>query len=123
MKDAKYNDNKILLRSRGLFPSDKDKEISQTKKRTQRCTECFRNPKIWDCWRIKEKELISFQYAKELNISKSGYYDYLKREPNQAKRKRERLTRKIKEPHEESYVIYGSPKTTEILNKSGENVS
>ena len=60
---------------------------------------------------------------KKLNVSKSGYYDYLKKIPSQTKLRRERLTRQIKEIHKESYEIYGSPKITKILNRNGENVS
>lgn len=60
---------------------------------------------------------------KKLNVSKSGYYDYLKRIPSQTKLRKERLAKEIKEIHKESHEIYGSPKITKILNQNGENVS
>lgn len=59
----------------------------------------------------------------KLDVSKSGFYDYIKRSPSKTKLRKERITKRIKEIHRESYKIYGSPKITEILNKDGENVS
>lgn len=59
----------------------------------------------------------------KLDVSKSGFYDYIKRSPSKTKIRKERITKRIKEIHKESYEIYGSPKITEILNKDGENVS
>ena len=60
---------------------------------------------------------------KKLNVSKSGYYDYLKRVPSKTKLRKERLTQEIKKIHKESHEIYGSPKISQILNKNGESVS
>ena len=60
---------------------------------------------------------------KKLEVSKSGYYDYLKRGPSKTKQRREKITKEIKKIHEESHEIYGSPKITQILNKNGEKVS
>lgn len=60
---------------------------------------------------------------KKLNVSRSGYYDYINRKPSKTKQRREEITKRVKEIHEESHEIYGSPKITQILNKEGENVS
>ena len=60
---------------------------------------------------------------KKLDVSRSGFYDYLKRVPCKTKLRKERITKEIKKIHKESYEIYGSPKITGILNKHGEKVS
>jgi transposase InsO family protein len=60
---------------------------------------------------------------KKLDVSKSGYYDYLKRKPSKTKQRREKITEKVKTIYKESYGIYGSPKITQILKKQGEKVS
>ena len=59
----------------------------------------------------------------KLNISKSGYYDYLKRKPCNQKIRRAKLVIRIKEIHRESKEIYGAPKITRILQKEGYKVS
>lgn len=59
----------------------------------------------------------------KLEVSRSGYYDYLKRGPSATKLRRERITKEVKRIHDESHKIYGSPKITQILNKNGEKVS
>ena len=55
----------------------------------------------------------------KLNISKSGYYDYLKRKPCNQKIRRAKLVIRIKEIHRESKEIYGAPKITRILQFVG----
>ena len=60
---------------------------------------------------------------KKLDVSKSGYYDFLKRKPCKQKQKKEELTVVIKEVHQESKEIYGAPKIAKILNNSGIKVS
>ena len=60
---------------------------------------------------------------KELDVSRLGFYDYLKRVPSKTKLRKERITKEIKKIHKESYEIYGSPKITELLNKKGKKVS
>ena len=55
---------------------------------------------------------------KKLDVSRSGFYDYLKRVPSKTK-----LRKEIKKIHKESYEIYGLSKITELLNKNGEKVS
>lgn len=59
----------------------------------------------------------------KLDVSKSGYYDYLKRGPSKTKIRRERITEEVKRIHTESFGIYGSPKITSELLKLGEKVS
>ena len=60
---------------------------------------------------------------KKLDVSRLGFYDYLKRVPSKTELRKERITKEIKKIHKESYEIYGSPKITELLNKKGEKVS
>lgn len=58
-----------------------------------------------------------------LDVSKSGYYAWLKRKPSKRAQRKATLTSKIKRIHIESKRIYGSRKITEVLHKEGENVS
>ena len=60
---------------------------------------------------------------KKLDVSRLGFYDYLKRVPSKTKLRKERIIKEIKKIHKESYEIYGSPKITELLNKKGKKVS
>lgn len=60
---------------------------------------------------------------KKLEVSKSGYYDYIKRKPSQTKQRREKITKEVEKVYKESHEIYGSPKITHILNQNGEKVS
>src|SRR5699024_5243205 len=56
-----------------------------------------------------------------LGVSKSGYYVWLNRPKSEQKKRRERLTARIKRIHLESRKIYGSPKITKTLNAQGIN--
>jgi putative transposase len=58
-----------------------------------------------------------------LDVSKSGYYSWLKRKSSKQKIRKTALTAKITRIHVESRKIYGSPKITEILQQKGETVS
>lgn len=60
---------------------------------------------------------------KKLEVSKSGYYDYLKRGPSKTKQRREKIIKEVEKIYNESHEIYGSLKITQILNKNGEKVS
>ena len=60
---------------------------------------------------------------KKLDVSRSRFYDYLKRVPSKTKLRKEKITKEIKKILKESYEIYRSPKITELLNKKGEKVS
>ena len=60
---------------------------------------------------------------KKLKLSKSGYYEYLKRKPCRQKIRKEKITNKIKQIHDKSKQIYGAPKITRLLQKEGERVS
>ena len=59
----------------------------------------------------------------KLKLSRSGYYDYLKRKPCKQKIRKEKLAAKIKKIHKESREIYGAPKIAKILQKEGNKVS
>ena len=60
---------------------------------------------------------------KKLQLSKSGYYEYLKRKPCKRKIRKARITERIKKIYRDSKEIYGAPKITEILKKEGEKIS
>lgn len=60
---------------------------------------------------------------KKLKLSKSGYYEYLKRKTCRQKIRKARITERIKEIHKDSKEIYGAPKITRILKKEGEKIS
>ena len=60
---------------------------------------------------------------KKLKLSKSGYYDYLRRKPCKQKIRKARITIRIKEIHKKLKEIYGAPKITKILQREGEKIS
>lgn len=59
----------------------------------------------------------------ELNVSKSGYYDWLQRKPSNQSKRKEFVCTKIEEIHKESYQIYGAPKISNVLKNKGIYVS
>jgi putative transposase len=58
-----------------------------------------------------------------LGVSKSGYYDWLKRAKSKQKERKEQLTQQIRNEYLKSRKIYGSPKITQELRKQGIRVS
>lgn len=60
---------------------------------------------------------------KYLGVSKSGYYDWLNRDPSRREKRRMDIQKKISNVYEYSHEIYGAPKITQVLNHSGTNVS
>ncbi len=56
---------------------------------------------------------------KRLNVSKSGYYDWLRRGPSNRERKRLQFQQDIMDIYEDSHQIYGAPKITEKLKSEG----
>ena len=118
IKDANKNGNKIESRGSGNFSSDEAKEIARLRKElkdTQDALEVLKKQ--------KDSTVSVSSVLKKLDVSRSGFYDYLKRVPSKTKLRKERITKEIKKIHKESYEIYGSPKITELLNKKGEKVS
>lgn len=55
-----------------------------------------------------------------LGVSTSGYYDWLDRPESKSSRENRRLTEKIRQLHQQSREIYGSPKIHEDLRAEGE---
>ena len=55
-----------------------------------------------------------------LQVSSSGYYDSLDREPSKRAQRHERIKRAVQQVHAESYSIYGSIKIADRLQQSGE---
>lgn len=58
-----------------------------------------------------------------LNVSSSGYYDWLDRPESHRSRENKRLTDKIRGLHQQSRSIYGSPKIHKDLMAAGETCS
>lgn len=58
-----------------------------------------------------------------LKVSKSGYYDYVKRKPSKRQLENEAIIAEIKKIHEESKQRYGSPKITKHMRFKGWAVS
>lgn len=61
------------------------------------------------------------QLCAELGVSRSGYYDWLRRHRQPGKRAAEdaELVQAIKRVHAENEEVYGSPRITKELNKAG----
>lgn len=58
-----------------------------------------------------------------LEVSSSGYYDWVKRAPSHRPREDLRLAKKIKAIHEASRSVYGAPRIHADLRAQGEHVS
>ena len=58
-----------------------------------------------------------------LGVSKSGYYEWLKRPVSNQKKAKAKLVAKIRRIHLQSRGIYGSPKITKVLDSEGIKVS
>ena len=58
-----------------------------------------------------------------LNVSPSGYYDWEKREPSARKLDNERLLCRIRELHQDSQGVIGTPRMHEDLSDEGETAS
>jgi putative transposase len=66
-----------------------------------------------DQWSIEEMAAV-------LNVSRSGYYQYINRTPSKRRLENERLLTKIKTIHETSRKTYGSPRVHAELLEEGE---
>lgn len=53
---------------------------------------------------------------KHLGVSKSGYYDWLNREPSNRSKQKELIKTEIRRIYDESFCIYGAPKITKELS-------
>lgn len=60
---------------------------------------------------------------KKLGVSKSGYYDWLKRRPSKQAERRKKVKESICNIHTESKEIYGAPKITRTLRNEGYTIS
>lgn len=60
---------------------------------------------------------------KHLKVSKSGYYDWLRRSPSKREEKRLQFQQEIMDIYEDSHQIYGAPKITEKLKADGKEIS
>jgi transposase InsO family protein len=72
----------------------------------------------------KHKEEFSVERMSNVfNVSRSGYYKFLKREPSSREKENERLLEKIKVIHKNSRQTYGSPRVHAELGAQGEKHS
>ena len=58
-----------------------------------------------------------------LQVSSSGYYDWRSRPESQHQKRDKELKALIRDSHESSYGVYGSPRIYEDLKADGEAVS
>jgi transposase InsO family protein len=58
-----------------------------------------------------------------LGVSRSGYYDWMNREPSKQSKRKKTIQKQIKVEYEASKQIYGAPKITEKLQDNGLTVS
>ena len=70
-----------------------------------------------------EKELSIEKMAEVLGVSRSGYYDFLKRVESIRAKENKRIKAKIKDIHEISRGVYGSPRVHAEMKKQGETCS
>lgn len=58
-----------------------------------------------------------------LNLSTSGYYEFLKREPSRQALHKEEMKKQIQDIYDESHQNYGAPKIAKVLQKEGNTIS
>ncbi|HWV73230.1 MAG TPA: hypothetical protein VN040_16020 [Pseudosphingobacterium sp.] len=58
-----------------------------------------------------------------IKVSSSGFYKWLTKPKSNRERKTEELSKLIREEHENSDQIYGSPRITSVLNKKNHQFS
>lgn len=58
-----------------------------------------------------------------LNLSTSGYYEFLKREPSRQALHKEEMKKQIQDIYDESHQNYGAPKIAKVLQKEGNPIS
>jgi transposase InsO family protein len=58
-----------------------------------------------------------------MEVSRSGYYKWLKRPESERERQHKEWTEKVKEVYDQNRQLYGSPKITERLHQQGVNIS
>ncbi|MEK4179472.1 IS3 family transposase [Aeribacillus sp. FSL K6-1121] len=68
-------------------------------------------------------EFLVVKMCQVFGVSRSGYYDWLKRAKSKQKERKEQLTQQIRNEYLKSRKIYGSPKITQELRKQGIRVS
>lgn len=74
--------------------------------------------------RCNRNNQIEINFACELlEVSRSGFYDWKDRPESERASENARLVEKIKEVHQASRGIYGSPRVTEALKNDGISVS
>src|SRR5215207_3924062 len=70
-----------------------------------------------------EKELSVEKMAEVLGVSRSGYYDFLNRRESIRAKENKRLKAKIKDIHQKSREVYGSPRIQAEMKSQGETCS
>jgi transposase InsO family protein len=57
-----------------------------------------------------------------MEVSRSGYYAWLRRPPSARARRREQLAAQVARVHEQNRGVYGSPRVCQVLKSQGERV-
>lgn len=73
--------------------------------------------------RDNKKKFSIEKMAEVLDVSRAGYYDFLKRGESSTAKENKRLKEKIKQIHEVSRRVYGSPRIHAELLRQGEKCS
>nr|WP_051331128.1 IS3 family transposase [Aneurinibacillus terranovensis] len=58
-----------------------------------------------------------------MEVSRSGYYKWLRRPESNRERQHKEWTEQVKEVYDQSRQLYGSPKVTERLHQKGISIS
>lgn len=69
-----------------------------------------------------QKELPVKKMCQVLKVSRSGYYDWTRRSPSHRQQRREHLLEKIRQVHQASRQLYGSPRVHAEMKSQGEKV-
>lgn len=77
----------------------------------------------YDFIQSHRKEYKIVRLCDVLEVSASGFYDWLERPESNRSQENKKLTQKIKHYHEQSRAVYGSPKIHEDLIEEGETCS
>lgn len=59
----------------------------------------------------------------ELDVSSSGYYDWVTRKPSKQAQHRQKMKNKIQMIYNDSKQIYGAPKIAHVMQKQGDIIA
>jgi transposase-like protein len=133
VKEYKESNGKSFVGSGNIKPQNQ--EIIELRRRNQELEEELailkkalgiftKNQKVIYAFIFQHRnEFLVVKMCQVLGVSRSGYYDWLKRPKSKQKERKEQLTQQIRNEYLKSRKIYGSPKITQELRKQGIRVS